>query len=506
MPRNRQQMIHEISLENFKPFGAAHVVPLKKITLIYGPNSSGKSSLIQALMLLRQSINPATSSIDSLAPRGKYVDLGSFRSILHRHETKRLLSIGIAFDSRDRFNSRNQYVSSVGKEGYSSIGLSYRSTRSHGSRRMDTSELVAARYRIGHGPDVDATASSERLNVGLVKEEHSEREKLSFGYPRFQWDSPQSSLSYLEYLQTMTGDARGHATKQSIKTHTDLLKRLRRASFLEFRGLPSRLDMSERSTAIFSRRFGHHVIMQPLGELIYRFSSELSRLSYLGPLRSYPERHYLVSAEETQSVGSRGEHTPHIIFRNRSHIESVINYWFSRFEISYKIKAMSIGDDVTGELIALKLFDRNTRVHVSPSDVGFGVGQLLPIVVEAVVGNRRTICVEQPEIHLHPRLQAHLADLLIDTSGVASRNGPAPTQGNQWIVETHSEALLLRLQRRIREGKVRSEDVSVLYVQPLGLAGSRILNLRLDHDGEFIDEWPGGFFEDSYHELVGGNR
>ncbi len=73
----------------------------------------------------------------------------------------------------------------------------------------------------------------------------------------------------------------------------------------------------------------------------------------------------------------------------------------------------------------------------------------------------------------------------------------------QWIVETHSEAIVSRLQRRIREGRLSSNDVSVLFVEP-SAEGSRIIPLRLDEKGQFIDEWPGGFFEETYWDLFGG--
>ena len=74
----------------------------------------------------------------------------------------------------------------------------------------------------------------------------------------------------------------------------------------------------------------------------------------------------------------------------------------------------------------------------------------------------------------------------------------------QWIVETHSELLILRIQRRIREGSLNPSDVSVLYVNPNApdAEGSTISRLRLDEKGDFIDEWPDGFFEDGFGELM----
>ena len=145
-----------------------------------------------------------------------------------------------------------------------------------------------------------------------------------------------------------------------------------------------------------------------------------------------------------------------------------------------------------------------TREHQNFADIGFGHSQVLPVLVG---GYRQeagsTLMIEQPEIHLHPRLQAHLADFLISTTRLPDERSAGRQRylGNQWIVETHSEALILRLQRRIREGKLDPNAVSVLYVQPAGRNGAEILRLRLDPSGEFIDEWPDGFFEESYREM-----
>jgi predicted ATPase len=141
---------------------------------------------------------------------------------------------------------------------------------------------------------------------------------------------------------------------------------------------------------------------------------------------------------------------------------------------------------------------------VGPSDVGFGIGQLLPIIVQGLLARGRVVCVEQPEIHLHPRLQAHVSDFLIKTSG-AGRETDRRAPRTQWIVETHSEAMILRLQRRMREGAITPNDVSVLYVRP-GPTGSEIVPLRLAEDGTFIDEWPSGFFEERFDELFPEER
>ncbi|MFM7922421.1 MAG: AAA family ATPase, partial [Planctomycetaceae bacterium] len=87
------------------------------------------------------------------------------------------------------------------------------------------------------------------------------------------------------------------------------------------------------------------------------------------------------------------------------------------FDIPYRLDVASLGNAVTGDLLAITLASQDGTC-VAPADVGFGISQLLPILVEGRVAERQTLCVEQPEIHLHPRLQARLADFFIQSAGL----------------------------------------------------------------------------------------
>ncbi|MCC7383260.1 MAG: DUF3696 domain-containing protein [Deltaproteobacteria bacterium] len=136
--------------------------------------------------------------------------------------------------------------------------------------------------------------------------------------------------------------------------------------------------------------------------------------------------------------------------------------------------------------------------------MGAGISQLIPVVVAAVEGRSGLTLVEQPEIHVHPALQVALGDLLIDT---VTRESSRRTL----LVETHSEHLILRLLRRIRETTERelgegdpafSEDkLSVLYVESTP-GGVSVRRLRVDERGEFTDRWPKGFFAERMEELL----
>lgn len=188
------------------------------------------------------------------------------------------------------------------------------------------------------------------------------------------------------------------------------------------------------------------------------------------------------------------------LYDNASALETV-NEWLRRLEVPYDISVLPVSapgtDGLVGDLVAIALKDLRSGVTVSPADVGYGISQSMPLVVELATRSNTVICIEQPETHLHPRLQAQLGDLVLAS---------AKTEGNanQVIIETHSEHLLLRLQRRIREGELDASQVCVLYVDqdPTGTAQAN--ELRLDADGDFIDEWPDGFFDERLDELFGG--
>jgi hypothetical protein len=150
----------------------------------------------------------------------------------------------------------------------------------------------------------------------------------------------------------------------------------------------------------------------------------------------------------------------------------------------------------------LSLIDKRTGTIVSHRDIGVGVSQLLPVLVKAYARKNRVIAIEQPEIHLHPALQAELADVFIESS--------LGEQKNTFLLETHSEHLILRLLRRIREtaeGKlpeghtpIRPEDISILYVKP-GPEGSQVIKMIPNTEGDFDNPWPDGFFPERAKEL-----
>ncbi len=152
--------------------------------------------------------------------------------------------------------------------------------------------------------------------------------------------------------------------------------------------------------------------------------------------------------------------------------------------------------------VRVNLVDVTTGLKVSPNNTGVGFSQMLPILASAYGSEKSLIVVEQPELHIHPALQAELADVFIESA-------LGPNQ-NRLLLETHSEHLILRVLRRIRETSagnldpdqigIRPEDIAILYVKP-GKEGSEVVELAVTPDGDFSDPWPDGFFPDRAKEL-----
>lgn len=544
-------MLRSISLENFKAFGHRTVIPLAPITLIYGQNSAGKSTILQALSLLKQSReNRDVQAL--LLPRtdNGLVDLGSFDELLFDHDQARALSVRLAFDHGTQ-NDKDRHLPALA---HHTLGLEFAFTRRSPDREItlrsvdvcgDSNSTYIARFMPVRDPvqqmrgdnatfgdaereqgspgitefqfstlgDVETNAwqnEYDRIRArrhGIHKERLEQLEDLrrlaSSRSPsrerqreQLEWIEPQlaaltkevqlfgKDFSFVEYLEWVNDQA------LKLKLLVD--------GFIPIRAVSTddQFEMSRYMYGMSNRLPDRNSEFTNIGQLAVRAGKlteqGLASVFPLGPFRRPPSRWYVFTGTTPRHVGYQGNSVPDLLFR-RPHLLHETNSWFQRLELGYRLEVGSLG--LRGsDLFELRLFDtrRATPVRVGLSDVGFGISQILPLVVQSLMAEKQIITIEQPEVHVHPKLQADLGDLLAH----AIRH---PTS-NQFLVETHSEHLALRMLKLVRNKVIKPSDLAVIYVsrEPNGSAAYQI---RVDEDGDFVDAFPGGFFPERLREL-----
>ena len=233
--------------------------------------------------------------------------------------------------------------------------------------------------------------------------------------------------------------------------------------------------------------------LHELVDKVYREISDfLNKIEYIAPLRAMPERYYLKKTNIESGVMGKGEFVPEIL-KNSREIEKNLNTVFRQLGIEYQVCIKREGSAKNNEgAFSIDLYDKRLKTNVNLKDLGQGISQVIPIIMAGILSPKSYIIIEQPEIHIHPRLQAELGSFFAE----CIKN----FLPNSFIIETHSEALILRLQKLIRKKELKPEDVAVIYVEKDG-GESVCRELRLDENGDFIDAWPGGFFEEGFKEM-----
>jgi energy-coupling factor transporter ATP-binding protein EcfA2 len=528
-------MLKLLQLESFKAFGQRATIPLAPITLIFGQNSSGKSTILQSLNLLKQT-RESRDADALLLPRAEsgLTDLGSFHEMLFDHDEERQLRIRIdklefAFA---RISTKHEITLDklhLYHDGEEHPLATYEKTPVPHDIRVDNVRLFLRKKRSDSGymrgakcvytnaessywnSEFERIAKSKsdiihELCQILQSEEHNESE---LEYPdagsrdktRTEWpESPECQkirdfISYLSSREFTRDSFRQRAAEDQL------------GQFILFddflpigEGFPSDHVSLDQSFATLDRIFDYSSdfdLSVNLGKATIaagrQLDQTLTKLFSLGPFRKLPSRWYVFSGTTPLDVGFQGQSLPDLLFR-KEQIRDETNEWLKRLGIGYEIIARSLGTPGS-DLFELRLRDllRNRTVEVGLTDVGFGISQILPLVVQSLAARDQVISVEQPEVHIHPRLQADLGDLLIE--------GTKEPRRNQFLIETHSEHLALRLQRRVRERQISPNDISILYVSR-GEGGSTVTQLKLDENGDFMDEFPGGFFPERLRELM----
>jgi hypothetical protein len=244
----------------------------------------------------------------------------------------------------------------------------------------------------------------------------------------------------------------------------------------------------------------------------------LKQIHHVGPLRNWPERIYFGTGGKPSYVGEKGEYAHEMFWLDKrtghEDLINMINEWLIKLKFDIKLK---IDDSLGGDLYQLKIEQNGLLINLT--DVGFGLSQILPILTECLsysskkeiiddifsypyyasqyffLGryeeymNKLVIC-QQPEIHLNPRIQAELGDFFVQLK----------SSNLSLLIETHSEHLVTRLQRRVAEGELNPNDIIIYFISQ-NKNESVIKPIKISAEGVF-DYWPGDFFQDDYRDSI----
>jgi len=479
-------MLHSVELQNFKAFRNLNNLPIKPITVLCGTNSCGKSTILQSILLAKQT-SESKQRGQTLQLNGRFVRLGTFENLVFEKSSNNRVTIGLSFQMK-----RDQQKRSM-PSGYRNNYL-VEDVFSEKDLKISPAEYYI-NYRIG------LSLAKRRSPITHVK------------------PIVINSLELSAKIKTPGGDTFEGAGLSLTLKERDIYQ----LEWSNFKG--RRANKSGR--AIIKTKFNNlfpnnlHVVNKPRKEsripgvdfTVFAYQDFLetmfSSISYIGPLREEPSRRY-VYENEVLEIGNKGENSAFICLtesdkriKNCYFFDKVTDT-FSKSDESVKlIDALQQWLDLLGitgfkprtnsEIISLDLESNSSSKHtrVSIADVGFGVSQILPIILEGLrmpVGG--TLLLEQPEIHLHPNLQMQLADYLISLA-LAKKYA---------IVETHSDHIINRLVRRIVEDTTLNlEDLIGIYFIKPSEKGSVFEEVHVDPDSGIVN-WPNDFFDQTASE------
>jgi predicted ATPase len=447
-------MLTRLRFKNFKAWPDSGDIRLAPLTVLFGTNSAGKTSIPQLLLMMKQTAaSPDRQRALQLGDSRSLVELGVYDDIVYQHDVARPLEIQLDWTAPESLDVQDP----VSGELYAGDRFGFRASILGDKRHQPV--VQSFRYELA------GTAGSV-LDIEMRRVESGKKFKLeSAGY--------------------------------RLVRHTGRAWPLPEP--LRFYGFPDEVTAYYQYTAFTS-------------DLVLAVEKQLGSIYYVGPLRDSPSRLYRWSGEIPEHVGIKGEKA----------IEAILAGQDRMFNLRSGEKKRSLPELVAGRLRAMGLI-RDFRVSqlgrhrkeyevlvktgpqmpdVKLTDVGFGVSQVLPVVVECFyVPPHSVVIFEQPEIHLHPRVQSQLADLFIDA--IRAREDGEP-RGCQFIVESHSEHFLRRLQRRIAEEEVSADDTALYFVHT-ERDRARLETLDMDMFGN-IKNWPDGVFGDEMEDLVARTR
>lgn len=434
-------MINHFEIKNFKCHEDNTHFPLPGITIVSGTNNSGKSSLLQSIFLITQAKGrtyPILASNDELR-------IGNFSDILNKNQPN---SASIEFSFNFEINLLEKYE----VEEFN-VNLSY--------KNPSTFEKLSIPYF-----EFNPLLASIEIVLKRVNEEH---EIYSFEI----LDERTKSILY----KINSKYDNGYCKVEGIVPEPIIYS-----------------DIEENERVICS---SHLDIIRSLLKLV---STE--NIKYMKAFRV--DNYIDIPNNRGSEIGLSGQNTAQVIHKYRDTIvdftfdgseevlsfSKVFNYWIEKLlGTNYKIRSNSIDKDK----FKVTIYETKTEVEYSLNQVGFGISQILPLITLLLTSKKNEIIlIENPEVHLHPRLQSLFVDLCIFVL----------ENERKLVIETHSEHIINRLRFKIKENPELLNKINIMFFEKDDEGFVKYSDIEITKEGR-LASWPKNFFDQTYNDLLG---
>ena len=455
--------LKSIRIQNFKCFKEPQEINFKKLTLITGANSSGKSSILYSILGALQSRDFPFL----LSTNGKYVNMGDFKEISHGHIKENEISLSFYFIDNDDKEEVTVFTSWIENR---------------------TNDL----------PDLNYVKLERAASIFELKRKE-DYFILNFEYNPLK--DPENKNKIAEIYRELNDTIIKTFVKSKNITDTEKKKKEQKKleAFLNSRFEPFKkegvkiksIEELEKTVA----RLGHMRLRDAPSIMNGIFKEFESTSNFISSFRLHPDRTYLEKSVDQFKVGKFGEgYLDQIIsWENKKSGElQKLTSIMKKLNLFYSIKPKRIG----GGRYEVSLKTKLKGTSTSLTDVGFGISQFLPIIVaDLQLPLNSTLFVSQPEIHLHPNAQANLGDYLTENVRPKGKD----KKSKNYVIETHSEYLLNRIRLAVAKGDLLDEDLAVYYVENENNE-SKIYTIKFTKNGE-IENAPQNFFDTYYTDV-----
>ncbi|MBO2581745.1 AAA family ATPase [Shewanella algae] len=477
--------ITSLTIGNFKGIAAKANIPLAPITLLFGANSTGKSTVLHAMLYLYEVVVNRNFDPVYSAVTGEQLWLGGFKNLVHGKRLDSVITLGatLKFDDEEIWDN---YLTSA--------------------------EDWLLEKHLGFWPE--STADDMSFELDLAWDSYKNRVYVS------RYECQSKGQTYLKF-EAQAGRPNATVTHYQPLSHWHVedefsIDNIFKSGIFEpfdilsrdaLPPLDQRIDLSQvpfswddvwEEHPLAARLFAEGSVSQAALAPIKHLARKLDKLFHIGPLRIIPtcESKVVLNIENTDWYSGKTAWDLFSISSER--FQQRVNHCFndaSMFNSGYVFEIESQPESIV-ETKRVILHDTLSNVRLLPSSVGIGVSQVFPFVVGASLDVPTIMSCEQPELHIHPKWQLALADIMLD----ACKRQPE----QMFLVETHSEHMMLRLLKRIanasEECPLVPSDISVINVYKH--CGSLCYQKQnITADGDFELDWPQGFFEERYGEL-----